>query len=125
MRFNQRELALYAASRLGKADKESCLWMKECEGILRKKESECSEHAVQNLSSTPSSCTLSLFIAYTQKWFILTGNLLFYCRTEHPVSILNRAHMSWTYPVDSSPFDFSGCFLENPAIFPNFVYSVV
>ena len=43
MRFNHRELALYAASRLGKGDKESCLWMKECEGILRKKESELSK----------------------------------------------------------------------------------
>ena len=40
MRFNHRELALYASSRLGKADKEGCLWMKEYEGILRKKESE-------------------------------------------------------------------------------------
>ena len=40
MRFNHRELALYASNRLGRADKEGCLWMKEYEGILRKKESE-------------------------------------------------------------------------------------
>lgn len=39
MRFNQRELALFAAARLGKADKEGCLLMKECEGKIRKKES--------------------------------------------------------------------------------------
>ena len=40
MKFNNRELALYASSRFGKADKEGCLWMKEAEGILKKKESE-------------------------------------------------------------------------------------
>jgi len=41
MRFNHRELAVYASSRQGKADKEGCLWVKEWEGIIfRKKESE-------------------------------------------------------------------------------------
>ncbi len=39
MRFNHRELALFAAGRLGKADKEGCLLMKESEGKSRKKES--------------------------------------------------------------------------------------
>ena len=48
MRFNHRELSLYASSRLGKADKEGCLWVKEGEGILRKKESEC--NGVEELS---------------------------------------------------------------------------
>jgi hypothetical protein len=38
--------------------------MKECEGILKKKET------------------------YTQRWFLLTGNLLFYCRAEHPDSVV-------------------------------------
>ena len=41
MRFNTKELAHYASTRFGKADKEGALWMKECEGILKKKESEC------------------------------------------------------------------------------------
>jgi hypothetical protein len=64
MRFNTRELAHYASTRFGKADKEGALWMKECEGILKKKET------------------------YTQRWFLLTGNLLFYCRAEHPDSVV-------------------------------------
>ena len=87
MRFNHRELSLYASSRLGKADKEGCLWVKEWEGILRKKESECNDVVGVYMGiaylldlSSPS------FPAYTQRWFLLTGNLLFYCRTEHPVS---------------------------------------
>ena len=40
MRFNTKELAYYASTRFGKADKEGALWMKEYEGILKKKESE-------------------------------------------------------------------------------------
>ena len=40
MRFNTKELAHYASTRFGKADKEGALWMKEYEGILKKKESE-------------------------------------------------------------------------------------
>ena len=45
MRFNHKELAYYASTRFGKADKEGCLWMKEHEGILKKKESEsCCEN---------------------------------------------------------------------------------
>lgn len=45
MRFNHKELAYYASTRFGKADKEGCLWMKEHEGILKKKESKsCCEN---------------------------------------------------------------------------------
>jgi hypothetical protein len=40
MKFNDHELSLFAATRLGKADKEGCLWMKEVEGKIRKKQSE-------------------------------------------------------------------------------------
>ena len=40
MRFNTKELAYYASTRFGKADKEGALWMKEYEGILKKKESK-------------------------------------------------------------------------------------
>lgn len=40
MKFNDHELSLYAAARSGKADKEGCLWMREVEGKLRKKQSE-------------------------------------------------------------------------------------
>lgn len=40
MRFNTKELAYYASTRFGKADKEGALWMKEYEGILKRKESE-------------------------------------------------------------------------------------
>ena len=46
MRFNTKELAHYASTRFGKADKEGALWMKECEGILKKKESEFASEAV-------------------------------------------------------------------------------
>ena len=79
MRFNTKELAYYASTRFGKADKEGALWMKEYEGLIKKKESELYTHfgkfvLLPNLS------------AYTQRWFLLTGNLLFYCRDEHPVS---------------------------------------
>jgi inositol polyphosphate-4-phosphatase len=64
MRFNTKELAYYASTRFGKADKEGALWMKEYEGLIKKKET------------------------YTQRWFLLTGNLLFYCREEHPDSMV-------------------------------------
>ena len=40
MRFNTKELAYYASTRFGKADKEGALWMKEYEGLIKKKESE-------------------------------------------------------------------------------------
>ena len=46
MRFNTKELAHYASTRFGKADKEGALWMKECEGILKKKESEFASEVV-------------------------------------------------------------------------------
>jgi inositol polyphosphate-4-phosphatase len=64
MRFNTKELAYYASTRFGKADKEGALWMKEYEGLIKKKET------------------------YTQRWFLLTGNLLFYCKDEHPDSMV-------------------------------------
>lgn len=40
MKLNGKELAIFAASRVGQADKEGKLWMRECEGLVRKKESE-------------------------------------------------------------------------------------
>ena len=40
MKLNDHELLQYANSRLGKADKEGCLWMREVEGKLRKKQSK-------------------------------------------------------------------------------------
>ena len=40
MKLNGKELAIYAASRVGQADKEGKLWMRECEGLVRKRESE-------------------------------------------------------------------------------------
>ena len=46
MRFNHRELAMYALSRQGKADREGCLWMKETDSRKRKKDGVC----VQNYS---------------------------------------------------------------------------
>lgn len=60
MRFNHRELAMYALSRQGKADREGCLWMKETDSRKRKKD------------------------AFIQRWFELTGNMLFYWRSENP-----------------------------------------
>ena len=86
MRFNTKELAHYASTRFGKADKEGALWMKEYEGILKKKESE-----FPSFNICTCACLMDLErpfspSAYIQRWFLLTGNLLFYCRAEHPVS---------------------------------------
>lgn len=64
MKFNDHELSLFASTRLGKADKEGCLWMREVEGKIRKKQN------------------------YVQRWFLLSGNLLFYCKTETPESTI-------------------------------------
>lgn len=75
MKFNDHEISLYASARLGKADKEGCLWMREVEGKIRKKQN------------------------YVQRWFLLSGNLLFYCKSETPdssivgVIILERCKM--------------------------------
>lgn len=64
MRFNTKELAHYATTRFGKADKEGALWMKEYEGILKRKESKflprsvrvlpCKEESVPILSPSRS-----------------------------------------------------------------------
>ena len=40
MKFNQKELAAYGASKIGNADKEGLLCMRESDGIIRRKESE-------------------------------------------------------------------------------------
>ena len=40
MKLNDNELLQYASSRLGKADKEGCLWMREVEGKIRKRQSK-------------------------------------------------------------------------------------
>ncbi len=40
MKFNDHELSLFASARIGKADREGCLWMREVEGKIRKKQSE-------------------------------------------------------------------------------------
>lgn len=92
MRFNHKELAHYASTRFGKADKEGSLWMKEHEGILKKKESECCCENVDFTSGQEVTVSLSP-LAYTQRWFLLTGNLLFYCKAEHPVRLaLSAVH---------------------------------
>lgn len=46
MKFNDHELSLYAAARIGKSDKEGCLWMREVEGKIRKKQSKLLSMAV-------------------------------------------------------------------------------
>ena len=40
MKLNGKELAIYAANRVGQGDKEGKLWMRECEGVVRKRESK-------------------------------------------------------------------------------------
>lgn len=40
MKFNDHELSQFASARLGKADKEGCLWMREADGKTRKKQSK-------------------------------------------------------------------------------------
>lgn len=41
MKFNQHELALFASSRHGKADKEGVLWLREIDGTkVKKKQGE-------------------------------------------------------------------------------------
>lgn len=90
MKLNDHELLQYASSRLGKGDKEGCLWMKEVEGgKAKKKQSKSWVVYCARLGGTcPYLCT-----GYVQRWFLLAGNLLFYFKTETPVSgsLLNRA----------------------------------
>ena len=38
-----------------------------------------------------------LVSAYTQRWFLLAGNLLFYCRAEHPVRVTWCSVSSWQW----------------------------
>ena len=40
MKFNYKELAFFAAEKVGKADKEGILWWKESEGVVKKRDSE-------------------------------------------------------------------------------------
>lgn len=63
MRFNTKELAYYASTRFGRADKEGALWMKEYEGILKKKESEFTSFICMNGRIT---IVLSLLSLYTE-----------------------------------------------------------
>lgn len=60
MKFNDHELSLYAAARLGKADKEGCLWMREVEGKIRKKQSKLYSPAIILTYITPVFCTVRL-----------------------------------------------------------------
>ncbi|XP_064405086.1 inositol polyphosphate-4-phosphatase type I A-like [Halichondria panicea] len=59
MKFNQQELALFASSRQGKADKEGVLWLREIDGTKVKKKQ-----------------------GYAQRWFTLSGNMLFYSKSD-------------------------------------------
>ena len=85
MKFNDHELSLFASARIGKADKEGCLWMREVEGKIRKKQSELSFLA--NKWRLREFCLITA--GYVQRWFILTGNLLFYCKSETPVGFVS------------------------------------
>lgn len=85
MKFNDHELSLFAAARLGKADKEGCLWMREVEGKIRKKQSESSQLSGWSAGVCVLRFTGVCGSGYVQRWFLLSGNLLFYCKTEMPV----------------------------------------
>lgn len=41
MKFNHHELALYAATRQGRCDKEGSLWMKEVDSKAKKRQCKC------------------------------------------------------------------------------------
>ncbi|XP_019863241.1 PREDICTED: type I inositol 3,4-bisphosphate 4-phosphatase-like [Amphimedon queenslandica] len=75
MKFNSKELASFAAYRIGRADKEGSLWMRESDGYIRKKENYC------------------------KRWCLLSGNLLFYAKEDSSnsplvgVIVLERAHV--------------------------------
>jgi inositol polyphosphate-4-phosphatase len=58
MKLNEKELASYAQSANGKADKEGILWIKEYDGKSKKRE------------------------VLTRRWFKLIGNLLFYFKSD-------------------------------------------
>lgn len=40
MKFNNKELAIYGANKLGQADKEGVLWMRESDSVVKKKDSK-------------------------------------------------------------------------------------
>ena len=86
MKFNHHELALYASTRLGKSDKEGSLWMREVDSKAAKKK-QCELLIKHRALSEDCIDELPyyLYAAYVHRWFLLCGNLLFYCRTEHPV----------------------------------------
>lgn len=60
MKFNSKELASFASYRIGRADKEGSLWMRESDGIIRKKESK------------PFTLSLSLFHSPTPLLYLFS-----------------------------------------------------
>ncbi len=80
MKLNDHELLQFASSRVGKADKEGILWMKEVEGgKIKKKQSK------ERLCCMVGRYKPIFGAGYVQRWFLLSGNLLFYFKTETPV----------------------------------------
>lgn len=80
MKFNQKELAAYGASKIGNADKEGLLCMRESDGIIRRKET------------------------YFQRWFMLSGNLLFYTKENTHDSLVVGAIILERCKVESEAY---------------------
>lgn len=94
MKFNQQELACFASSRQGKADKEGVLWLREIDGTKVKKKQGVYIllrgvfTVMVRLNQTPTVA------GYVQRWFTLSGNMLFYSKSDLPVSLsYSRIHL--------------------------------
>ena len=85
MKLNEKELASYAQSANGKADKEGILWIKEYDGKSKKREGACYPNCLFRFRSIQLLLP-SLFVVLTRRWFKLIGNLLFYFKSDVQVS---------------------------------------
>ena len=88
MKLNDKELAYFAETANGRADKEGILWIKENDGKLKKKGGLLNEHSqpcILSQAVTGYERFLCFLTVHNRRWFKLIGNLLFYMKSEIPV----------------------------------------
>ena len=113
MKLNDKELAYFAETANGRADKEGILWIKENDGKLKKKGGLLTERTQPrrpNLSQhsscakgTDYECFLCFLPVHNRRWFKLIGNLLFYLKSEVPVSCLWSRLRLYNWSTSRSP----------------------
>lgn len=104
MKFNSKELASFAAYRIGRADKEGSLWMRESDGIIRKKESKPFTLSLSLPLPHPTPLSLFSVTDYFRRWCVLSGNLLFYTKEEAASSPLAGVIVLERVQVESEAF---------------------